>query len=113
MRVAPAQRKGDCIATKQVRRPKGKLSQLNHLCAGGLRIIYTSMLGLEGILHENVELSKPKDEGILDWVKDPYYNSCGFRVGTFSQLFSPINDYEKQPTEWTSFALDMSVALLP
>ncbi|KAJ6188349.1 hypothetical protein N7519_003257 [Penicillium mononematosum] len=59
---------------------------------------------IDGILHEQVNIRKPRGDSILAWIEDQYRASRGFELGTFqtSLLCTIMN---KQSGKWTELAL--------
>jgi hypothetical protein len=59
---------------------------------------------IDDILHEQVNIRKPRGDSILAWIEDQYGASRGFELGTFqaSLLCTIVN---KQSGKWTDLAL--------
>ncbi|OQE29056.1 hypothetical protein PENFLA_c004G01643 [Penicillium flavigenum] len=59
---------------------------------------------IDGILHEQVNIRKPRGGSILAWIEDQYGASRGFELGTFqTALLCTIMN--KQSGKWTELAL--------
>ncbi|KAF3025277.1 hypothetical protein E8E15_006966 [Penicillium rubens] len=59
---------------------------------------------IDGILHEQVNVRKPRGGSILAWIEDQYRASRGFELGTFqTALLCTIMN--KQSDKWTELAL--------